>query len=69
MHIHHTNPYAAGGWFGQYKMTQKSWKITETLACWYSYESSEWDLSNEYTNMTGFKWFSKIFASLCFGWQ
>ena len=26
------NPYAAGGYFGQYKMMQKSWKMIETLA-------------------------------------
>ena len=25
-------PYAAGGWFGQYKTMQKTWKINETLA-------------------------------------
>ena len=36
------NPYAAGGLFGQYKMMQK----TETLANWYSYESTQWELSN-----------------------
>ena len=38
------NPYAAGGKFGKYKMMQK----TETMAYGYSYESSQWELSNEY---------------------
>ena len=42
------NPYAAGGWFGQYKMTQKIWKMTKTLANGYSYESAQQELSNEY---------------------
>ena len=41
-------PYAAGGYVGQYKIMQKSWKITETLAYGYSYESTQWELSNEY---------------------
>ena len=42
------NPYAAGGLFGQYKMLQKTWKITETLANGYSSESTRQKLSNEY---------------------
>ena len=42
------NPYAAGGKFWQYKMTPKSCKITETLACGYSYESTQQELSYEY---------------------
>ena len=42
------NPYAAGWWFGQYKVMQKTWKITETLANGYSYESIQQELSNEY---------------------
>ena len=30
---HYTvNPYAAGGYFCLYKMMQKTWKMTETLA-------------------------------------
>ena len=61
------NPYAAGGSFGQYKMMQKTRKMTENLAHGYS---SEGTLSEGFpmnTNMTDFRWFSKVFASLCFG--
>ena len=32
------NPYAASGYFGQYKMKQKTWRMTETLA-YYVYSS------------------------------
>ena len=39
---------AAGGLFGQYKMMQKSWQMTETLANGYSSESTRRELSNEY---------------------
>ena len=42
------NPYAAGGKFGKYRLMQKIWKMTETMAYGYSYESSQWELSNEY---------------------
>ena len=42
------NPYAASGKFGQYKIMQKTWKMTETLAYEYSSESTQWELSNEY---------------------
>ena len=42
------NPFAGGGWFCQYKMMQKTWKITETLANGYSSESTPQELSNEY---------------------
>ena len=42
------NPYAAGGQFGQYKMMQKTWKMTETLGHEYSSVSTEGELSNEY---------------------
>ena len=35
------NPYAAGGYFGQYKMMQKSWKMIETWANGYSFESTQ----------------------------
>ena len=43
------NPYAAAGFkFGQYKMMQKTWKMTETLANGYSSESTRRELSNEY---------------------
>ena len=42
------SPYAAGGEFGQYKMVQKNWKMTETLAYGYSSESTQQELSNEY---------------------
>ena len=42
------NPYAAGDKFVQYKMMHKISKIIETLANWYSSESAQRDLSNEY---------------------
>ena len=42
------NPYAAGGQVDQYIIMQKSWKITETVAYGYSFESTRWGLSNEY---------------------
>ena len=42
------NPYAAGHYFCKYKIMQKSWKITETLANGYSSESTQRELSNEY---------------------
>ena len=42
------NPYAAGGYFGQYKMTQKYWKMTETLAYGHSSEGTLSELSNGY---------------------
>ena len=42
------NPYAAGGYFGQYKMMQKTWIMSETLANRYSSESTQQGLSNEY---------------------
>ena len=42
------HPYAAGGWFGQRKMMQKNWKMYETLAHRYSFESTQFELSNEY---------------------
>ena len=35
------NPYAVGGLFGQYKMMQITWKLTETLALGYSSESTD----------------------------
>ena len=41
-------PYAAGGYFGQYKIMHKSPKITETLAYGYSFKSTQQELSNEY---------------------
>ena len=42
------NPYAAGGYFVQYKILQNTLKMTETLAYWYSSESTQRDLFNEY---------------------
>ena len=42
------NPYAAGSLFSQYKMMQKTWKMTATLAYGYSYKSAKRKLSNEY---------------------
>ena len=32
----------------KYKIMQKSWKMTEIMACGYSSESTQWELSNEY---------------------
>ena len=49
LHIHsfiHLSPYAAAGYFGQYKMVQKSWKMIETLAHGYSSESTHQELPN-----------------------
>ena len=46
-------------------MTQESWKMTKTLHR-YSSDSTQPKLSNEY-QYVWFRWFSKIFASLCFG--
>ena len=42
------NPYAAGVLFGQCKMMQKPKRMTETLANGYSFERTQWELSNEY---------------------
>ena len=42
------NPYAAGSSFGQYEIMQKSGKMIVTLAHWYSSESTQLELSNEY---------------------
>ena len=36
------------GYIYQYKMMQKSWKMTEILAYGYSSESAQRELSNEY---------------------
>ena len=60
------NPYAAGGKFGQYKMMQKPEKW---LKPWHMGTHLR-ALNKNYpmnTNMIGPRWFSKIFASLCFG--
>ena len=40
------NPYAGGGWFCQYKMMQKNWKMTEILAHGYSPASTPRELSS-----------------------
>ena len=40
--------------------------MTESLAHGYSYKSYLGESYPMNTNMTGFGWFSKIFASLCF---
>ena len=42
------NPYGAGGSFGHYKMMQKIWKMSETLANGYPSESTQGELSNNY---------------------
>ena len=66
MQAYAINPYAGGGYICQYKMTQKSWKMTETMAYGYSSESSQWELSNEYQH-DRYKMVYKNFATLCFG--
>ena len=56
---HLTLNLRTGEYFGQYKMKQKSWKMTEILAHGYSSESTQWELSNEYQHN---RLFSKIFV-------
>ena len=46
------------------KGCKKPEKMTETLANGYSSESTQRESYPMNTNMTGFRWFSKIFASL-----
>ena len=72
-HIEHweqVNPYAADGWFGQYKMKKKTLK--------YDWNPGIWVLIGEYSGraikwipiwqgLDDFRWFSKIFPSLYFG--
>ena len=61
------NPNAAGGEFGQYEIMQK--KSERCLKPW-NMGTHLRILSESYpmnTNITGFKWFSRIFASLCSG--
>ena len=63
------NPYAIGDLFVQYKMMQKKtvkWPKPLDMGT-HLRVLTEGYLMN--TNMTGFKCFSKIFASLCFGWK
>ena len=46
-------------------------KAEKWLKPWYM-DTHQSVLNESYpmnTNMTGFKWFSKFFASLCFGWK
>ena len=62
------NPYAAGGLFCQYKMMQKKpekWLKPSLMGTHLRVLSKSFSMS---TNMAGFRWFLKIFASLCFGW-
>ena len=54
-------PYAGGGLFYQYKMMQKTLKMTETLANWYSSESTQQELSNEYQHDR----VTMVFKNLC----
>ena len=60
------NHYAVGGQFGQYKMMQKTenWPKPWHMGT-YLRVLSESYLMN--TNMAGFRWFSNISVSLCFG--
>ena len=55
------NLYAAGGKFGPYKMMQKTLKMTKILANGYSYESTQWELSNAYQNDS----VKMVFKNLC----
>ena len=57
------NPYAAGGLFGRYKMMQKP-KKKKDMGTHLRKLSESFPMD---TNMTGFRLFSKIFGSLCFG--
>ena len=41
-------------------MLQERWKINETPAHVYSYESTQWELIPMNTNMIGFRWFSEL---------
>ena len=43
------------------KWCKKPWKITETLANGYSYESTQWELSNEYQHDS----VKMVFKNLC----
>ena len=63
------NPFAAGGLFGWYKMIQKHLK--DDFKSWHMgthlrvlIESYPMNI-----NMTGFIWFSIIFAPSCFRWK
>ena len=55
------NPYAAGAQFDYYKMIQKTYKMTETLAHGHSFESTQQELSNEYQHDR----VKMVFKSLC----
>ena len=64
VHTSLVNPYAA--WWLILLIQQKALKMTETL----SHGTHLRVLRKSFqmsTNMTGFRWFSKIFASLCIG--
>ena len=54
-------------WLLWSKQNVKKLKMTETLANGDSSESSQRKLYPINTYKIGFRWFSKIFASLCFG--
>ena len=51
----------------KYKMMQKNWKLSETLAHGYSSESSQWELSNEYQHDRAWMVFKNICVLMCFG--
>ena len=50
------------------KMRQKTEKMIETLAYGYSSNSTQQSYPMN-TNVPGFRWFLKMFASLFFGWK
>ena len=64
---HPHNPYAAGGYFGQYNMITKNLNNKRTerhLGTHLRVLGESYPIN---TNMTEFRWFPKIFTSLCFG--
>ena len=53
--------YAAGTKLDQYKMMQKNFEMTETLAYGYSSESTPRELSNEYQNDRVYTFFQNLY--------
>ena len=58
------DPYAADDKCSKYKIMQKAWKMTETLANGYSSESTQWELPYEY--QPDRVWM--VFKNLCILW-
>ena len=53
--------YAAGTKLDQYKMMQKNFEMTETLAYGYSSESTPRELSNEYQHDRVYMFFQNLY--------